>query len=247
MPAPRKPSPTTSPVREKNQSPYRDSPSRRQRDIETGGHPSRNRSQANSPSRPTRRDSRPGTPGSWVDDREPTMATQVAGSDLGRKKSLIRPERNRIDRDHPNYHYRKHARDMEVLPSTTGNDPITEDDDDHPNSPHQNPSHEEQYTDQPRARMPGRVEPVGMKRQPRKLTRKLTRKNTRVITEEEKRQQRELDMIRPPSLWNVYCAIITFWCPDAILNCFGMPAKAQRRAWREKMGLISIIILVGAF
>lgn len=51
--------------------------------------------------------------------------------------------------------------------------------------------------------------------------------------------------IRPPSFWNVYCAIITFWCPDFILKCCcRKPSKEQQRAWREKMGLISIILLI---
>ncbi|EOD47200.1 putative chitin synthase 4 protein [Neofusicoccum parvum UCRNP2] len=49
-----------------------------------------------------------------------------AGQDLNRKRSLVRPERSRIDRDHPNYHYRQHAGNMNVRPSTTGNDPLTE-------------------------------------------------------------------------------------------------------------------------
>lgn len=54
------------------------------------------------------------------------------------------------------------------------------------------------------------------------------------------------EQIRPPSAWNVYCAIVTFWCPDFILKCCGKPTKAQRRAWREKMGLISIILVIMA-
>jgi len=32
-----------------------------------------------------------------------------------------------MDANHPNYHYRKHAQRMDVQPSTTGNDPIMED------------------------------------------------------------------------------------------------------------------------
>jgi chitin synthase len=67
------------------------------------------------------------------------------------------------------------------------------------------------------------------------------------MTKEEKERQKRLDAVKPPSLWNVYCAIITFWCPDFVLKCFGKPAKAQQRAWREKMGLISIILLIMTF
>lgn len=76
--------------------------------------------------------------------------------------------------------------------------------------------------------------------------RKLTRQTAKQRQAERRRQQ-ELEKIRPPSLWNVYCGIVTFWCPDVVLRCFGMPARAQRRAWREKMGLISLIILLCTF
>jgi chitin synthase len=78
-----------------------------------------------------------------------------------------------------------------------------------------------------------------------KLRRKPTQKEFKKMQQEEMRQ-RERASIRPPSLWNVYCGIVTFWCPDAILRCFGKPAKAQQRAWREKMGLISIILVICA-
>lgn len=77
--------------------------------------------------------------------------------------------------------------------------------------------------------------------------RKLTREKSRKMTKEEKERQKQLDAVKPPNLWNVYCAIVTFWCPDFILKCFGKPAKAQQRAWREKMGLISIILIIMAF
>ena len=177
--------------------------------------------------------------------------------ELGRKRSLIRPERSRIDPDHPNYHYRQHAHNMAVQPSTTGNDPIVEeigesntllsDETDIKRLREDSPDGE-LYSDdspprgRPRDQMP---EVVGNGNMP---TRKLARKGTKtIISAEEKRRKRELEAIRPPSLWNVYCAIITFWCPNAILACFGKPARAQQRAWREKMGLISIILLICAF
>ncbi len=186
------------------------------------------------------------------------MAIHGAGGDLGRKRSLIRPERNRINRDHPNYHYRQHAHNMTVQPSTTGNDPIVED-----HGEAETVSSES--TDMKSLNRPDRAGPAGMsytegspprRREAvpmgrevgsRRLQRKTTRKDTKLMDAEEKQRQKERENIRPPSLWNVYCAIITFWCPGVILKCFGKPAKAQQRAWREKMGLISIILLICAF
>jgi chitin synthase len=240
----RKPVAATSPVREKGHSPYRESPRSRAQDIETGGY-FRTEQSPYSPRR-HRFDPTPQSPGSRAGDLEPIMSSPIPPSgDLGRKKSLIRPERQRIDRDHPNFHYRQHAQKMEVFPSTTGNDPILEE---YPESrttssesTNLKPIADEPYRDDTRtARAPGSIEPMGKKRAPRKLT----RRETKQLTDEEKKRKRELDAIKPPSVWNVYCAIVTFWVPDFILQCCGMPAKAQRRAWREKIGLISIILLI---
>ena len=183
-------------------------------------------------------------------DADQMMASDPKDPTFSRKRSLVRPERNRFDSDHPNYHYRQHAqaRNMEVYPSTTGNDPIMED---HAEDAMTLNSESTQlksvtdtpYRDEPVGRHPGKIEPIGQPRAPRKLT----RKQKKQLTDEEKRRQKELDTVRPPSLWNVYCATITFWCPDMVLHCFGKVAKAQKRAWREKMGLISIIVVIAAF
>lgn len=253
MAAPGRPRPTTSPVREKGHSPYRDTPSRRPRDIEAGGYPDTPHS-AYSPSRRRQRESihQPlPSPGPPATDEDLMMPSSGGGHELGRKRSLIRPERNRIDPDHPNYHYRKHAQKMEVFPSTTGNDPIVEDravsrtvsSESTALKPEHSPMETSYHEDKPQARKPGKLEPIARKREQRKLT----RRETQELTAEEKRRKKQLDAIRPPSLWNVYCAIVTFWCPDFVLKCFGKPAKAQRRAWREKMGLISIILMICAF
>ena len=182
------------------------------------------------------------------------MATQRGGGEVGRKRSLIRPERNRIDRDHPNYYYRKHAQNMTVYPSTTGNDPIMEDtveaetiasESDLRNlNPPKKHAPGGPYTDKS-APLDGGNPPLD-RAASRRLQRKLTRKDTKILEAEELQRQKEKDAARPPSLWNVYCSIVTFWCPDAILRCFGKPQKPQQRAWREKMGLLSIILLICA-
>lgn len=151
-------------------------------------------------------------------------------TELHRKRSLVRPERRRNDSEDPNYYYRKHAQNMQVMPSTTGHDPMLEE---------------------------AEAETVSSESSDLKLTekapgrsgsRKLQRKPTRVEAEaEEKQRQKAKEAGRVPSLWNSYCHLVTFWAPGAILRCFGMPQKQQQQAWREKMGLISIILAIMTF
>ncbi|KAF2001199.1 glycosyltransferase family 2 protein [Amniculicola lignicola CBS 123094] len=221
---------------------FRESPSRRRRTSDLENTRSHDRTPAAKPgytsySKPT---PSPGTPVPM--ERDPIMAGQrsTPAPDLGRKRSLVRPERQRIDQNHPNYYYRKHAQKMTVYPSTTGNDPIMEDRAEaetvSSDSTELKPEHQQAasttYTD--------KDEPL--EGDQARLQRKLTR--TKTMEKLEKQRQKERDVLRPPSLWNVYCAIITFWCPDAVLRCFGKPARAQQRAWREKMGLVSIILVI---
>ena len=162
-------------------------------------------------------------------------------ADFGRKRSLIKPERNRIDRDHPNYYYHQHAQQpgLNVLPSTTGNDPLVEEAEVGSAS---SDSTDIKSLTRPHQNSPRYSEEGGA---PKELPRrKLTRKNTtRQQKLEEDRRRQDANMA-PPSLWNIYCSVITFWCPNAVLKCFGKVAKAQQRAWREKMGLLSIIIVI---
>ena len=242
------------PKRHHRQSPYRDSPSRKRRPQDVEAAPF-----IDSPPRtPTRKPRQhaymqgESSPSHTLnDDNDPTMGKQGGAADLNRKRSLIRPERRKIDREDPNYHYRQHARNMEVFPSTTGADPIMEDHDEadtlmgSSEKPRGMGRDLDEDDSPPRGR-PDKVSPVTEKGHKR-TSRKLHRKGTKAMSEEEKRRQKALDAVRPPSLWNVYCAMITFWCPGAILQCFGKPSKAQQRAWREKMGLISIILLIAAF
>lgn len=45
----------------------------------------------------------------------------------------------------------------------------------------------------------------------------------------------------PVGPWMIYCYVLTICCPGPFLSCFGIRTPEQQRAWREKMGLISII------
>ncbi|KAL1880189.1 hypothetical protein VTK73DRAFT_6220 [Phialemonium thermophilum] len=134
---------------------------------------------------------------------------------------------------------------MDVLPSSTGNDPILEDlegtTENSGSAVGDVVSEPSPGRDRPPANVPARGEKPSRSRRRASSTLK-----TGKITKEA-RQRAKVEQLRPPNLWNVYCAVVTFWCPDFILRCCGKPAKAQQRAWREKMGLISIILLIMAF
>lgn len=171
---------------------------------------------------------------------------------MTRKKTLIRPERNQIGPEHPNYHYQQHAQNpnMATYPSTTGHDPILD-----------GPAETETgstdsslkagtktYTyalgegnlNKPMERIE-RDPSSNQKR--RKLNRRSSRKH---IESEEKRQQKARHQISAPSPWYAYCCLVTFWAPDLVMMCLGMRKSDQRRAWREKMGLVSIILMIMA-
>ncbi|KAH7124004.1 chitin synthase 4 [Dendryphion nanum] len=220
---------------------FRESPQRRRRpsDLENTRSHDRNPSKSGAHHTQSRALPSPGTPVPM--DRDPMMANQrnTNQQDLGRKRSLIRPERQRIDQSHPNYHYRKHAQKMNVHPSTTGNDPIMED-----RMEAETVSSDSTEMKPPHLRNESST--YNDKQTPLDGDARVERRHTRSKTMEkiEKQRQKERDALRPPSLWNVYCAIITFWCPDAVLRCFGKPQKAQQRAWREKMGLCSLIVMI---
>ncbi|KAJ9157250.1 Glycosyltransferase family 2 protein [Pleurostoma richardsiae] len=215
---------------------YRPSASRRNRpaDVEAGGY------YPVAAGRPQHQQRMPLSPA-------PEPSTPTNTQPFQRKRSLIRPERNRIGKDHPNYHYRKHAANMETLPSSTGNDPILEDIEG--TTAVSGSQRDDTISDSSPSRdFPSRTnsgEPEKPSRVRRRSGGRRVSKSGK-ITKGAKRKQPE-EQIRPPSVWNVYCAIITFWCPDFVLRCFGKTSKAQCRAWREKMGLLSIILLIMTF
>ncbi|KAI0013466.1 glycosyltransferase family 2 protein [Xylariaceae sp. FL0662B] len=235
-----------------HRSSYRQPPARRNRpaDIETGGyHPvsgrrpsSHHRARSGQSFPETIRNSNGVTERSHLSAADDTA--NVPSNTPSRKRSLIRPERQHFDKDHPNYYYRKHAANMDTLPSTTGNDPIYGDiegttelsgDRTHGAISDDSPPRRQHSGDGEKAK------PRGSQRRRHSGSHKIAK------TTREAKRRKPKETISPPSVWNVYCAIVTFWCPDFILNCCGFNSKAQRRAWREKMGLISIILYIMAF
>jgi chitin synthase len=177
------------------------------------------------------------------DDGQGLMSPQTG---LARKKSLVRNDRRPVDANQRDYYYRKHALGMNVHPSTTGADPTADDEaitvssestemkslaagDRRLHTAVTEQTNEKTYDD----------------RRNTKLQRKVTVREKK--RDDDLRRQRERAAVVPLSPWVAYCRVVTFWCPDVLLRCFGMPSKPQQRAWREKMGLISIIVFICAF
>lgn len=181
-----------------------------------------------------------GMPSPWKalgEDRDP----MIEASDISRKKSLIRPERRRNDPEDPNYYYRKHAQNMDVMPSTTGRDPQLEEElltlssEDARNDALDRVPLQEKSMDR-----------SGSKRQPNVLKRNMSQKE-RAKQEKEIRRQKMQEQNGALTAWGSYCHVITFWAPNVILSCFGKKMKEQQRAWREKIGLVSVILFVMTF
>ncbi|KAL1915802.1 uncharacterized protein VTP21DRAFT_6190 [Calcarisporiella thermophila] len=48
------------------------------------------------------------------------------------------------------------------------------------------------------------------------------------------------------SCWTLYCYVMTFYAPPILLSACGKRSLLVQRAWRDKMGLISVIIFISA-
>ncbi|KAG9036669.1 Chitin synthase, class 3 [Tulasnella sp. JGI-2019a] len=157
-----------------------------------------------------------------------------AAADMRRKKSLVRPDRERIDPGHRQWFYRNHAAQMEnegagrvgVQPSTTGNAP-------------------QQPTSLRRGRsLLAREEDVqesGLSLFKRGAT--LRRKPIPVPADDTAPRKGIFASIPGPhDAWMYYCYIMTACFPPFLLRCCGIRSPEQQRAWREKMGLVWIIV-----
>ncbi|TFK24293.1 chitin synthase [Coprinopsis marcescibilis] len=194
-----------------------------------------------------------------------SMPTAYHGSDLEggdyqdssrvyRKKSLVRPDREKIDSHHRQFHYRNHVAQLEqdgenfgVQPSTTGNYPHH----------HQNAQSQQDTLRRGRsllAREEGDVSESGLNifRRAQTLRRKRAAAAAAAAAptppaDAPKKQQRGCwKGPGPGGPWMTYCIIITFWMPGFLLNACGIRSPEQQRAWREKIGLVSVILFLMA-
>ncbi|KAF7316781.1 Glycosyltransferase family 2 protein [Mycena chlorophos] len=47
----------------------------------------------------------------------------------------------------------------------------------------------------------------------------------------------------PKGPWMLYCFLLTWWIPVSLMSRCGLRSREQQRAWREKIGLVAVILL----
>ncbi|QLL34460.1 hypothetical protein HG536_0G03220 [Torulaspora globosa] len=169
-----------------------------------------------------------------------------------RQGSLVRPERNQLNNpENPHYYYVQKAQEqqdhLDVQPSTTGVTP--------------------NYVG--RSRVSGSLRSVvdvgderGLESYPLQDfsndQKPAVEEHVDDLTDENQanllstaRGQKPVrsDVTRAKTItpWQLYCYIVSFWAPAPLLSLCGMPKKERQLAWREKIGLISVIFYLGAF
>ncbi|KAF8633616.1 hypothetical protein AX15_001401 [Amanita polypyramis BW_CC] len=178
-------------------------------------------------------------PSAYQNQLSPTFDSEAAEfldpAKVGRKKSLVRPDRERIEPGHRQWHYRAHAAQaiegnerVDLLPSSTGNFPqglrrgrsILARDQDMQESG------------------------LAIFKRSATLRRKRTRPSEISSSSEavvEKKKRGCWKGPGPGGPWMVYCYVITIWVPPFLFETCGIRTPEQQRAWREKIGLLSLI------
>ncbi|KAF9446274.1 glycosyltransferase family 2 protein [Macrolepiota fuliginosa MF-IS2] len=161
---------------------------------------------------------------------------------VGRKKSLVRPDREKIEPGHRQWHYRSHVAQLEqegnsrvgIMPSSTGNYP--------------------QRDDLRRGRsLLGREEDVHESGLALFKRGTLRRKRAQSSSSGGQPPPPPPENRRgcwkgpgPSGPWMLYCYFLTVWVPPFFMRQCGLRSPEQQRAWREKMGLVSIILILMA-
>ncbi|GJJ13368.1 hypothetical protein Clacol_007620 [Clathrus columnatus] len=175
----------------------------------------------------------PTPPKDTLEDDDVILGTQF-GSKVGRKKSLVKPDREKIDPSHRQWHYRNQAAKLEtqgrVLPSSTGNHP--------------------QAALRRGKSLLGREEDLpetGLSLFKRGATLRRRRSSGTPVAEATKGKGCFENIAPgPKDTFMIYCWLITCWVPPVILSSCGIRTPEQQRAWREKMGLLSFVVVLMA-
>ena len=214
-----------------------------------------------------------------VNTLDPEAGFSAQNPNFRRKKSLVRPDRERMDPNHRQWYYRNHAAQMGLtdgpgsrigyMPSTTGHLPQ------HGAAPH---GTDAVHLQGPGGGLSGLGMPGGNKLPPGGLGRAAPlRRGKSILGRDEDQVESGINVLKrgvslrrnrsqsgapnkevprdlgdarvsriapgPVGPWMIYCYVVTICCVGPVLKLFGIKTPEQQRAWREKIGLISIITL----
>ncbi|KAI9323430.1 chitin synthase-domain-containing protein [Dichotomocladium elegans] len=173
---------------------------------------------------------------------------QLARRNTGprRQRSLVRPERERIGANHRQYHYRQHAATTSsgvIAPSTTGNLPIEV----------ERARHQVQMVRRGKSIL-GREEKPDDVEDARNSGSRHKQRCHYITTPAgyEGAVHTETPPTNrfwagPHNFWILYCQALTCCVPSQLLTLFGILPGPAQMAWREKIGLLSFILLVMGF
>ncbi|EIW69201.1 hypothetical protein TREMEDRAFT_39451 [Tremella mesenterica DSM 1558] len=180
---------------------------------------------------------------------EQGFSASIGGAeDMRRKRSMVRPERERIDPNHRLWHYREHATEdqMNVMPSSTGNQPysrgganlrrgkslLARDSDDVDQQSGLNLFKRGATIRRRASRATPRQPPTGAQ----------SNRAGAGHADDEKSGWLSNIAPGPKDCWMIYCYFLTCLVPGFVLrNVFGKRTPEAQRAWREKMGIVSIV------
>lgn len=164
---------------------------------------------------------------SIASSRPPSMA---AVSSIVRKKSLVRPERQRLDPSNPRYHTL--ARRATLLEQQARNE----------NPSSSSPSPPDVQSDANRRHSSSRGTPAAD-----------NARNSYASPQQNLSEKSTIKTVRPKRAcltshgwWTLASRTLTFYIPSSLLRCFGMYDKSIQQAWREKMALVTIILFLCA-
>ncbi|KAJ7761213.1 glycosyltransferase family 2 protein [Mycena maculata] len=164
-----------------------------------------------------------------------------------RKKSLVRPDREKIEPGHRQWHYRNQVAHLEeegpgrvgVMPSTTGNYPQRE-------ALRRGRSllAREEDVHESGLALFKRGATLRRKRSSAAAPLNPTSPTTPATPTKPKLRTSCLGDYAPgpKGPWMLYCYLLTACVPPPMMRACGLRSREQQRAWREKMGLISIVL-----
>ncbi|KAF9437270.1 Chitin synthase, class 3 [Entomortierella beljakovae] len=173
--------------------------------------------------------------------RRPILNTSTSNSEVTRRptnfkrqKSLVRPERERVDRNHPQYYYRNATQNLDgsnirVQASTTGANP-------HGVNPGRTSG-----VRRGKSVLGREPEKAG---QPRLKAKAAAADKRKPLVEIKGLKKLKNESREWPSKWVIYYNAITCCFPAALLRSFGKHTADNQRAWREKIALVSIILVM---